>query len=361
MRKALHGLKQSPRAFNQNIEATLKSMNLTQSCADTNIYFSETGARLIVGIYVDDGLIAGSDEQLVRDFLEELGKSFEFTSKPLSCFLGLQFEISPRDGSVFIHQAKYIDELLERFQMQDCNPVATPIDNSCQSDLEAEIQPDLPYREIVGGLMYLTIATRFDISFAVGFLSRYLEKPTKPLWAVTMRVLRYLKGTRHLGLRYNSDGSGELECFSDADYAGDTQTRRSTTGQLIRFNGAALLWASTRQQSITLSSMEAELVAGSETTRSSVCISFLLKELNYELVPKLLIDNQAVIKLVHNPQSHKRSKHIEVRHYYIREKFQRGLIDIQHVPSAEQLADIFTKPLVKPIFVNLRMLAGISE
>jgi hypothetical protein len=295
----------------------------------------------------------------VKDFLNELEKSFEITSKPLSYFLGMRISISS-DSTVEIDQTKYTNKILERVQMENSKPVATPIDANIYSLISADNIVDLPYRELVGALMYLAQGTRYDIAFAVGFLSRYLDKPTKPLWSAGMRVLRFLKGTTDRKLRYSSQNISELLCFSDADFAGEPTTRRSTTGQLIKHGDSIVAWASSRQHSVALSTTEAEYVAASEAVKTAVWLKQLLGELGHQLVPKILIDNQSAIKLIQNPQFHKRTKHIDVRYNFVREKFEEGAITVDFTPSELQQADILTKPLPKPVFQRLLNLSNIQ-
>ena len=139
--------------------------------------------------------------------------------------------------------------------------------------------------------MYAAVASRGDISFAVGMLSRYLDKPTKHLWSVAMRVLRYLAGTATFGPVYSDAPSYGVEAFSDSDWSGCQATRRSTSGSLIQFGGGSVIWMSQRQSCVSLSSMESEIVACSETGKSCLWLTRLLNEIGYSVVPRLRVDN----------------------------------------------------------------------
>ena len=236
---------------------------------------------------MDDGIVAGVSEKQVKNVLKQLGKVFELTSRPLDFFLGLHIETSGDRRTIRIHQSKYVGELLERFRMVDCIPTSTPIDLSSKTAFEAEVDGELPYREIIGSLMYLCVATRFDIGYAVGFLSRFLDKPTLPLWKAALRVLRYLKATKTFGLKFTAEEPAELICFSDADFSGDIQTRRSTTGSLVKFGGSIMSYSSHRQGSTTLSSMESELFALTDTTKLAIFLARLLAELGYPVRPTI--------------------------------------------------------------------------
>ena len=359
LKKALYGLKQAPRAFSKKMADTILSLGFIQSKADPCVFYSkESQPRCIIGVYVDDGILAGANEGVVKSTLKRLGEVFQLTFKPLEFFLGLHIEISKDRREIRVHQSKYVTELLERFQMSDCTTTSTPIDASSKNAFEGEIDNKIPYREICGSLSYLAVATRFDIGYAVGFLSRFLDKPTQSLWRTALRVLRYLKATKTMGIKFTAEKPAELECFSDADFSGDLQTRRSTTGSLLKFSGGIIAYSSHRQGSTTLSSMESELFALTDTTKLAVSLARLLAELSYPLRPLLLVDNLAAACLVKDQQFHKKSKHIDLRYHYVREKLERNEIDIQHCPSALNEADILTKVLPKPQFQRLRALSG---
>lgn len=242
--------------------------------------------------------------------------------------------------------------------MEDCKPAVTPLDPtiySTASDSQGGKTPT-QFRELIGALMYLAVSTRFDISFAVSFLSRFLAEPTSQHWNFALRVLRYLKGTANLGIVYHGSTRSEavLEAFSDSDYASDPVTRRSVSGQVFKYNGSPVSWSSTQQKTVALSSTEAEYLAACEATKTALWLKQLLVELHLEVTPTILIDNQSAIRLIKNPEFHKRTKHIDVRYHFIREKFDNREIDLGYVPSEVQEADLFTKPLKKPVFLRLR-------
>ena len=362
LRRALYGAVQSPRAFNQKISKTLlslKTVKLVQSHADPCLFFSKPPRRIVALIYVDDGMVAGTDEKLIKDFINELGKTFQLTSKPLEYFLGLRIQISPDKRRIHVDQARYIDELLERFKMTDCKPAVVPIDSTFRAACEGEIDVNLQYRQAVGGLMYACLATRADCAYTVGVLSRYLDKPTKALWNSAMKALRYLKGTKTYGLTFTDSGKNEMVAYSDADWGGCHSTFRSTTGAFIQFGGGAIAWVSQRQAMVTLSTLESELVAASETAKTVIWLNRLLSEAGYTVTPRLLIDNQAVIHLIGNPQASRRCKHISIRHYFVRERAQEGDFTVKHCASEQNSADLFTKILPKSTFQRLRTSIGL--
>ncbi|UYV81386.1 hypothetical protein LAZ67_20001014 [Cordylochernes scorpioides] len=201
LKKSLYGLKQSPRCWNQKIVNFMKERCLKESTADPCLFFRKTNDHLlIIAIYVDDGIIAGTNEQEIKEFLDELMFSFKITSEPLNYFLGIEIERQP-DGSIFINQKAYIKRILEKFNMSQANKVGTPTDNSTVPG-EAEILENVPFREAIGSLMHLSCLTRPDITFALNKVSQKLAAPTKYDWEAVKRIFKYLVGTTEYGIMY---------------------------------------------------------------------------------------------------------------------------------------------------------------
>ena len=254
------------------------------------------------------------------------------------------------DGSIKIHQNQYIQQLLDRHGMGDCNPVATPLDTSVKlSSITSDEAPADPreYARIVGGLMFASCVTRPDITCAVGQLSQFLNNPSTIHMHAAKRVLRYLQGTSTLGITYRPPPL-RLQGYSDADCAGDMDTRRSTTGYVVMLNNGAIAWRSRRQPTVALSTMESEYMALTEATKELKWVRTLLAELghsNGKSPTDLFSDSQSAIALAKNPVSHARAKHIDLRHHFIREVIQDKIIWVQHIPTAEMTADSLTKAL----------------
>lgn len=234
--------------------------------------------------------------------------------------------------------------------MVDCCTVSTPLESSQNlSDFEADGEVNFPYRETVGSLMYLAIATRPDIRFAVGNVSRYLDRPAEAHVNAVKRILRYVKGSLETGIRFKG-GNDLLFCgYSDADYAGDKQTARSTSGYIFMLGGGVISWNSERQKSVALSTTESEYIAASHAIKELIWLKRLLSELLQIKIdiPFFYMDCQSAIRLVKNPEFHKRTKHINIRYHFIREKFKENEFDLRYIPTNEQCADIMTKALPK--------------
>ena len=361
--RSLYGLKQSPRCWNERFKKVMLSFRLQESTADPCLFYRNSeDDKLIVGIYVDDGLVVAKKKATIKKFLSKLKAEFRITAEPAGCFLNVLID-RLNDKSIVINQRKYTEDILRRFNMEEANSVSTPMER-CQLTEEADEETTkAPYREAVGCLIYLAVATRPDIAFAVGCASKFLESPKEQHWTMVKRILKYLKGTTSMGIRYNAAGmTGKLESYCDADYAGDETTRRSVSGIVFKFSGGAIVWASKRQQSVALSTTEAEYVAASEAAKDAVWLSRLFNEISpLESAPLLLVDNASAIKLAKNPTYHKRSKHIDVRAHFVRERIQANELRIEHIPSNEQVADILTKPISRVQFQRLREKLGMVE
>lgn len=363
LKKALYGLKQAPRQWNKKFNAFLMSAGLKATDADPCLYTNKDHT-LLFAPYVDDGLLVAKDPQLLNRVIRQMESQFNVTVGEAEFFVGIQIE-QQSDG-IFIHQSAYTERILERFKMTDCNATATPSDISQKMLKESENMPadgtiteKFPYRELIGSVMFLMICSRPDISCAVSLLSQYLDNPTQQHVVAAKRVLRYLQGTKSLGIKYS--GSSPLIGYSDADYAGDEATRRSRTGMVFVMNGGPIVWLSQKQTTVSTSKCEAELTAAFTATKEAVWLRQMLSDVGRKpLTPTPLnVDNQGTLKYILNPvlSSHKRSKHWDVRLKYTKEMQAARLIDASFVSSKNQLADIFTKPLSAERFnYNVSML-----
>jgi len=248
-------------------------------------------------------------------------------------------------------------------QFESCKPVATPllkISTEETSEIgKAEI--NFPYRQAIGALMFLMCSTRPDLAYSVGYLSRKLENPSTDDITRIKRVLRYVAGTLDKGILYKPDyKSCILECYSDADYAGCISTRRSTSGVVVLHSGGIISWISQRQPIVATSTTESEIIAATEATKETVWLARLFSEIvGLKDIPIIHIDNNAAVKLALNPEFHRRTKHIDVRFFYIREKVADKSVSVQQISTEIQLADIMTKPLDRARFNDLSSMLGL--
>jgi hypothetical protein len=218
------------------------------------------------------------------------------------------------------------------------------------------------YRSLIGGLRYL-MNTRPDITFAVNYLSRFLEKPKEDHCMAVKHLLRYVAGTLDDGVFYRREEKGvhQLIGYSDSDYAGDIDVRKSTSGMLYCLGSSPITWSSGKQKVVALSSCEAEYIATAYGACQGVWLAQLLKGLigSKPGAPILRIDNKSAIDLAKNPVHHERSKHIETKYHYIKKSVEDGKISLEQVPTGDQLADIMTKSLARVKFLELRDQIGV--
>lgn len=365
LKRSLYGLKQAPRCWNKRFKDFLISHEFKSSDADPCLFIRKRNSRkILIGLFVDDGIVASTDKSELEKFQRELEAEFRITAKPATYFLGIEIH-QQSDGSIKISQGAYTRKLLDQFGMSNCRPCPTPIIKS-----EKEIEPGesqseqlkFPYRSAVGALMYLMTGTRPDIAYAVSVVSRKLENPSKSDVVQVKRIFRYLRGTLDDGITYKPDeNKNSLICYSDADHGGDKATGRSTSGVVCIYSGGAISWQSQRQATVAISTTEAEVVAASEAAREVVWLKRLLSDItNFSEIPEIYVDNEAAIRLAQNPELHRRTKHIEIRHFFIREKVTNGEIVVSKISSEFQVADALTKALPRPKLLTLMQTVGLG-
>nr|AAZ28937.1 polyprotein [Phanerochaete chrysosporium RP-78] len=348
--KALYGLKQAGRVWNHLLNHVLTSlMGWTRSEADPCLYFKHEGKLNMALVHVDDTALYGERSILDR-FKADVAKHFAITTNgTLSSFVGLQ--VTRKNGAISILQTRYLETILERFGMQDCKPVSTPLDPGVKLEPTPEDQTpaDVPYAAAIGSLMYAATGTRPDIAFAVQTLSQFTSRPSATHWTAVKHVFRYLKGTTDVGLTFARRADDDITGYSDADWA-QAHDRRSVSGYAYLLAGGIVSWNSKKQPTVALSTMEAEYIALSHAAKEAVWLRRLLTELGFPPgAPTVLhTDNQAAISFAHDTQFHARSKHIDIRHHFIRERITDGDIKVIHCASADNIADMFTKALPRP-------------
>jgi hypothetical protein len=207
---------------------------------------------------------------------------------------------------------------------------------------------EIPYQEAVGSLMYAMVATRPDLTFAVSVVSRFMSKPGPMHWMAIKRIMQYLKATLDMRLRIGEKHM-EVKGYSDADWAGDVENRRSTSGYVFFVGEGAVSWNSKRQQTVAQSTMEAEYMAMSRCTREAIWLRQLMEDVGcvQEEATTIMCDNQGSMALAKNPTKHDRSKHIDVQHHFIREKVENKVIELEYCPTQYMVADVLTKALAR--------------
>jgi hypothetical protein len=302
--------------------------------------------RLIIGVYVDDLIITGGNSSEVKQFKLQMQDKFQMTDLgKLRFYLGL--EVEQRSNGTMVSQGAYALKILEATALAGCNLSHTPMEQRLKlskSSTAPAIDPT-EYRRIVGALRYL-VNTRPDLAYAVGYVSRFMEKPTVEHLLAVKRVLRYVTGTVHQRCFYRRKGEKlKLTGYSDSDLSGDVDTRKSTTGVLFFLGDNVVSWQSQKHRVVALLSCEAEYIATATASCQGVWLGRLLAEIRGEDVDTvtLKIDNMSAIQLSRNPVFHERSKHIDTRYHYIRQCIEEGRVQVEAVNTNDQLADILMK------------------
>ena len=373
--KGLYGLKQSGRLWYHKLEETLKTMGFSQIRSDPSIYvwFSDS-VCVILPVFVDDITIVSKDVNKISAVKDELRKSFKIKDLgPSSYLLGIKIDYDRESQTLKLSQRQYIVDMLSRFKLTDCNSVTTPMDPGARlskalcpkSDDEREEMRTIPYMNAVGALMYLTVGTRPDIAFAVGKLVQFNSNPGRGHWQVVKHVFRYLKGTMDLKLTYYADQSNNPShpfiTYSDSDHAGCIDTRRLVGGYAVKIGSGAVSWSSKKQSTVALSSTEAEYIATVAAGKEVLWMRSLLTELHYN--PKnaspMFVNNRSALTVLMDPQHHGRMKHLDINIHWIRDVIKKGVISPHHVPSDDNTADIFTKPLPRILIERHRRGLGV--
>lgn len=340
LNKALYGLKQSSRQWYLELDSNLKRNGFQRSLVDPCVYFDINSTKMtFVAVFIDDLLIFSNDDTKKLFLKTKLRERFKMTDLGEAKFcVGLRITRDPK------------------FNMVECNTVSTPMDlnqklsknMSPQSSSEREEMSMVPYRELVGGLLYISQGTRPDISFAVNTLSIFNNNPGKAHWIAAKRVLRYLKATIDTKLQYSKDELSNFSAFCDADWASNIDDRRSCSGYVFLSQGGAISWCSRRQPTIALSTTEAEYMALSSTVQESSWLNQFEGQFNFggERQPiRIFCDNTSALDLAKTTGYSARTKHIDVRHHYLREHVESGQINLVHIPTEDMVADVLTKPL----------------
>jgi hypothetical protein len=243
LKKALYGLRQAPRAWNTKLDSTLKQLGFIQSPLEHGLYARGTGnARLLVGVYVDDLIIVGSGAKIINDLKEQMKGKFRMSDLGvLSFYLGIEVKQGPK--GITLCQSAYAQRIVEKAGLEGCNPCATPMEPRLKLSKESSVPPVdcTMYRSLIGSLRHL-VNTRPDIAYAVGYMSRFMEKPTQEHFGAVKRIIRYIAGIVNYGCRYGEEEEWKLFGYSDSDLAGDVDIRKSTSGTIFFLGYSPVSW-----------------------------------------------------------------------------------------------------------------------
>ncbi|GAU45883.1 hypothetical protein TSUD_401080, partial [Trifolium subterraneum] len=320
---------------------------------------------IVMCLYVDDLLITCSNDKYISEFKSDLKREFEMTDLGyMTYFLGIEFHRT--DQGILMHQTRYAKEILKKFEMGKCNSALSPAEPRLQlskSTEEEDVDPT-SYRQLIGSLRYLC-NTRPNLAYSVGIVSRFMDKPKSSHLIAVKRILRYVKGTIDYGVFFPANDR-KNECklmgYTDSNWCGDVEDRKSTAGYIFYFGEAPISWCSKKEPIVALSSCEAEYIAASLITCQTIWLRNLIEEISLVKcnTVTLKVDNVSAINLAKNPIAHGRSKHIEMRFHYHREQVNNGNLTLEYCKSEEQVADLFTKAVAVQVFQKLRGQMGME-
>jgi hypothetical protein len=364
--KSLYGLKQAPREWHKVLKSALLGMGFSESHADGGFFFKRTSMGLVLlHTHVDDLLIAAktlAELDAVKAAVQQVFKARD-QGEPVQ-FVAIKIDRDRAARSITLSQPRLAQEILELASMDRANGVKTPLDPGTKLVKEGELLVDARktvYAVLVGKLMYLAVNTRPDLAHAVSTFTKYMSCPTGLHWAALKHVLRYLAGTRNQGITYGCgsaipDGvdafhDADLAAFCDADWGGDVDSRRSTTGYVFTLFGGAISWQSKLQPTVATSTVEAEYIACAAVVKEALWLRTLLHDLGCPVATVAIgCDNQGTLdRILNNNAVSQRTKHIDVQYHFTRQHVQNKEVAFHYVRSSENVADCFTKPVTAPI------------
>lgn len=374
LKKSLYGLKQASRVWNLKLDECLKTKcDLSQSKTDPCIYYKFTDSIIIIlAVYVDDMIILSNDKEAKVSLKNQLMSQFKMKDIGEARFvLGMQITRDRKNKKIWLDQELYIENIIKKYNMWDCNPIDTPVllgeklskDMSPKTEADIEKMANVPYQEVVGSLLFAAQVSRPDISYAVNNVSRFTQNPGPLHWTAVKRIIRYLKGTLKYRLKFDcsENKTSEIVGYADADWASNPDDRRSVTGYVFLKNGTAISWATKRQATVALSTTESEYMAMSMAAQEALWLRRLSEEFQQCTNATVIhVDNQGAQHLAQNGSYHARTKHIDVRHHFLKEKIAEKLLDLKYVSTDRQVADSLTKAVEKKKHLSCARSQGLS-
>lgn len=360
--KSLYGLKQASRVWYQRFDEFIIRKGFKRCESDQCLYtkFENNDVQYIL-LFVDDLIIISNTMDNVKTIKRTLGKEFEMTDiEKVESYLGIHIQQDRENGIISLGQPQYMKNLLKKFKMENCKSAATPMEVGLNLPIVNDAvgnENNQPYRQLIGCLIHATQTIRPDLCASTFYLSRFQHCYTDEHFTHAKRILRYIQGTGDLKLIYNRNENADiLAGYSDSDWAGDQNDRKSTSGYIFKVFGNVVSWSSNKQSTISLSSTEAEYYALAEAICETKWLRNLLSEMGIECANATTIfeDNQSCIRAAENPRTRKRMKHIDIKYKFIHDAIEKKEINIEYIPSSEQIADIMTKSLGKNLFQKHR-------
>jgi hypothetical protein len=369
LQKCLYGLKQAPMEWNSEIDSHLQELGFKPYHSDPCIYARvNKGIPQYILVYVDDMIIATKGRVELSQIKQLINRKFPSSDKgPIQKFLNVHFERNRGDRIIAISQPVKIENVLKDPQLSKkdleyiSKPTKLPANPSIKltKDMGAatkevkEEMKDVPYKSILGQLLYISITARPDISTAVSHAGKFAKDPGPAHWQAILQILKYLQGTRRKRLVLGSAcNTFTLTGYSDADWGGDLEGRKSRTGTVVMINNWPIIWTSKLQQSVSTSSTGAEYIALSSTAREIIASRIFLSEFGFKQRGPTTIfeDNNSCIAIANGQKRHPGIKHIDIAYHFIKERIKRKEIELKRKPTGEMIADLFTKNLAANLF-----------
>lgn len=361
IRRSIYGLKQAPKSWNDAINETLLTFGFIRNNLDSCLYFKryENDQWCLLLIYVDDFLVVATNNYIYDEVKCNISSIFDIKDLgEVKFYLGI--EVSKSTDHIFsINQQHYIKKVVQDFGLSEAKISHIPLDSGYEKN-QLSFNDILPsneeYQKLIGCLLFISLNSRPDISASVALLSQKISKPTQYDWNELKRVVRYLKGTSHFKLDLLSRDENGLIGYADANWAENRADRKSNSGYIFKLNGGTIIWNSKKQNTVALSSAEAEIIALSEATKEALWIKQLLAEIDQPVKTPIIIyeDNQSCKKFVENGKASNRTKHIDVKYLFTKDYINKQIISCEYCPTDDMTADIFTKPLNRTKFEKFR-------
>ena len=370
LQKALYGLRSASKEWYKCFHIFLLSIGFKRSKVDPCVYYNGSVYLLV---WVDDILLFAVLEAEIVNVKNHLAKRFELkdlTNVNVINFLGLEIEC--KGNFITVSQKRLIQKVLKNFHMENSHPKDVPISKGLKLEVTRDPENDrLPYRELVGSLMYIMMGTRPDLCFAISYFSQFQSCYSEEHWKYLKDVLRYLNAVQNLGLKFSKNTdcnlTFNLQAYADADFA-NSKDRKSISGFVVKLNTNLIAWKSKKQNSVTLSSAEAEYVAISVCLTECLFIKQFIEDILSKDFGKIMLfekkivvfeDNQSAIKIANTLET-KQSKHIDIRYHFTRELIANNVVELIYIPTDRQIADMMTKPLPPVTFKKFTFLLGLE-
>lgn len=374
LRRPIYGMKQAGRIWNKTLDDAMRKIGFTRLKSEACLYYRQTNHGIVItGIHVDDFLSIASTKDANDHFKDQLKRTWVISDLGTpKHIVGMAVNWDRDQKQVHLSQTTLIDRMISQYGQQDASPLSVPMDPGLKlrrvdktklTTEELEKIARIPYRNLVGGLLWLAISTRPDIQYAVQQLSQFLDCYTSTHWHAAIRVLRYLKGTRTLRLRLGGDAPINLIGFTDSDWANCLDTRRSVGGYAWSLGSGLISWCTRKQRTVAASSCEAEYMAAFEAAQEGIWLRMVLTALGHSTgeATTILCDNNSAINLSEDPLLHSRVKHVDIKYHFLRERVASNEITLRYINTKDNVADIFTKALPSPQFSRLRDIMGLSD